>query len=329
MPITTYPTDRQEKSLEVDLCETIIPVSDSYQLPEEGVFGPTAHSYWVIEGRFAAGAYPSKPGYTGSGPIPAPLEQLLNAGIDVFINLTQDYPGGTDQHLTRYDPGAEGRAEIVRYPIADQELPEGGASEMAMILDRIDTALDDGQNVYLHCWGGSGRTGAVVGCWLRRRDLVDADSILDRMQELRLGDREGGFKHTPNTLEQAEFIVRWCEGELAGVDKATLDRAVGAVLGSASGDALGAGYECSHPAPDDEIGMIGGGPFGHKWAPGEWTDDTQMAVAILDVIATGSSDLDEIGARSGRTSLPGTRLTRTTWGLRPGPYSAEPIRQRT
>ncbi|SVB08766.1 uncharacterized protein METZ01_LOCUS161620, partial [marine metagenome] len=31
--------------------------------------------------------------------------------------------------------------------------------------------------------------------------------------------------------------------------------------------------------------MIGGGPFAHKWAKGEWTDDTQMAVAILDVIA--------------------------------------------
>ena len=80
---------------------------------------------------------------------------------------------------------------------------------MVMILDRIDTALDDGENVYVHCWGGSGRTGMVVGCWLRRHGLVDSDTILERMQELRLGDREGWFKSTPNTLEQAEFIVGW------------------------------------------------------------------------------------------------------------------------
>jgi ADP-ribosylglycohydrolase len=40
--------------------------------------------------------------------------------------------------------------------------------------------------------------------------------------------------------------------------------------------------------------MIGGGGFG--WAPGEWTDDTQMAIAILDVIATGSRDLDAIAS---------------------------------
>ena len=76
--------------------------------------------------------------------------------------------------------------------------------------------------------------------------------------------------------------------------RAVSDRATGAVLGSAAGDALGAGYEFTNPAPDQEIAMIGGGGFG--WAPGEWTDDTQMAVAILDVIATGNTDLDAIGA---------------------------------
>ena len=83
---------------------------------------------------------------------------------------------------------------------------------------------------------------------------------------------------------------------MTGVDDATLDRAVGAVLGSATGDALGAGYEFLPQAPDQEIAMIGGGPFSHKWAKGEWTDDTQMAVAILDVIATGSTDLEAIAS---------------------------------
>ena len=83
---------------------------------------------------------------------------------------------------------------------------------------------------------------------------------------------------------------------MIGVADATLDRAVGAVLASATGDALGAGYEFLPQDPDQEIAMIGGGPFAHQWAKGEWTDDTQMAVAILDVIATGSTDLEEIGA---------------------------------
>lgn len=73
------------------------------------------------------------------------------------------------------------------------------------------------------------------------------------------------------------------------------DRIAGTLLGLACGDALGAGYEFSTPAPDDEIEMRGGG-LG-PWAPGEWTDDTQMALCIAQVTATGSWDLDAIGGR--------------------------------
>jgi len=64
------------------------------------------------------------------------------------------------------------------------------------------------------------------------------------------------------------------------------DRAVGVLLGAAAGDALGAGYEFNRPlAPDHPVGMIGGGlvPF----APGEWTDDTSMAIAIAEIASTG------------------------------------------
>ena len=62
-----------------------------------------------------------------------------------------------------------------------------------------------------------------------------------------------------------------------------LDRAIGAVIGGAVGDALGAGYEFSHaPEPDDVMmrpGTLTGEPAGC------WTDDTAMAIAILEVAA--------------------------------------------
>jgi ADP-ribosyl-[dinitrogen reductase] hydrolase len=64
------------------------------------------------------------------------------------------------------------------------------------------------------------------------------------------------------------------------------DRAAGALLAMAAGDALGAGYEFGPPLGDDvDVRMAGGGSFG--WAPGEWTDDTSMAVAIAEVSAEG------------------------------------------
>lgn len=76
------------------------------------------------------------------------------------------------------------------------------------------------------------------------------------------------------------------------------DRACGVILGSAVGDALGAGYEfgCAAVGPEGPA-MIGGG-LGN-FAPGEWTDDTSMTWAIATVAAKGADltspeALDEI-----------------------------------
>ncbi|MGY4857684.1 ADP-ribosylglycohydrolase family protein [Cryobacterium sp. AP23] len=73
---------------------------------------------------------------------------------------------------------------------------------------------------------------------------------------------------------------------------AQTDRAAGVLLGMACGDALGAGYEFGPPLPEDtDVAMKGGGQF--DWAPGEWTDDTSMAVPIARAIAAGRDLADD------------------------------------
>ena len=60
-----------------------------------------------------------------------------------------------------------------------------------------------------------------------------------------------------------------------------LDRYRGAMLGLAAGDALGTTLEFTRPgdfAPIDD--MVGGGPF--HLQPGEWTDDTSMALRLAE-----------------------------------------------
>ena len=60
-----------------------------------------------------------------------------------------------------------------------------------------------------------------------------------------------------------------------------LDRYKGCLLGLAVGDALGTTLEFRSPGSFEPIDdMIGGGPFGLK--PGQWTDDTSMALCLAE-----------------------------------------------
>ncbi|HRQ00639.1 MAG TPA: ADP-ribosylglycohydrolase family protein, partial [Terrimesophilobacter sp.] len=65
------------------------------------------------------------------------------------------------------------------------------------------------------------------------------------------------------------------------------DSAVGVVVASAAGDALGSQYEFGPALADDHPLEFDVSRFGH--APGEWTDDTSMAVPILQALARGDS----------------------------------------
>jgi ADP-ribosyl-[dinitrogen reductase] hydrolase len=75
-----------------------------------------------------------------------------------------------------------------------------------------------------------------------------------------------------------------------------LDRQRGTLIGLAVGDALGAAVEFRAPGSFPEVtGFRGGGP--HGLAAGEWTDDTSMALALADSIASVGWDLDDQARR--------------------------------
>jgi len=95
-----------------------------------------------------------------------------------------------------------------------------------------------------------------------------------------------------------------------------LDRASGVLLAQAAGDALGVPYEFAEPPSAGELPVMRGGGLG-PYAPGEWSDDTQMSVVVARVAARGGglrseAELDEIAAgfeawRTGGASDVGTQ----------------------
>ena len=68
------------------------------------------------------------------------------------------------------------------------------------------------------------------------------------------------------------------------------DRGLGAFLGLAVGDALGTTIEFSRrDSYEPVVDMIGGGPFRLK--PGEWTDDTSMALCLADCLVANGGEI--------------------------------------
>ena len=174
---------------------------DGYRLAGPDATPPTASSYWVIDGLFLAGAYPGAP---EPDKHEQKIQALLDAGVRLFVNLMEpDEKDRRGRPFVPYDDRVQElcpTASCVRFAIQDLSTPS--IEQMHTILDTIDQAFEDGTPVYVHCWGGVGRTGTVVGCWLIRHGHTTADDVLDVLMDLRRQDRERGERMSPETAEQ-------------------------------------------------------------------------------------------------------------------------------
>jgi len=169
--------------------------------------------YWVVPDRFLAGEYPA---HMDRPHISERLDALLAAGIDSFFDLTE--PGELEPYLPRLQARAALGGRSVshqRFPMPDFGLPQ--PEDMQALLDAIDSALAEGHNVYLHCWGGIGRTGMTVGCYLVRHRRSGAEA-LDQIAAWRQGLRSSRFyPRSPETAGQVDFVRSW--GESADAEK--------------------------------------------------------------------------------------------------------------
>jgi protein-tyrosine phosphatase len=169
-------------------------------------FARFPNSYWVADGIFAAGEYP---GSEHADDAAAKLAHLLDAGINLFIDLTERHElEPYDRILTSEATRRGRRVGYLRMPIRDMNIPS--RDDMIAILNAIDGALAAGRRVYVHCWGGVGRTGTVVGCHLVRRGSSGAEALA-RVAELFSCMEKSGWRRSPETEAQCAFVREWIE----------------------------------------------------------------------------------------------------------------------
>ncbi|HEX2995028.1 MAG TPA: hypothetical protein VHP14_09390 [Anaerolineales bacterium] len=168
---------------------------------------PIPESYWVVPGHLLAGEHPAQ---FDEEVTRRRLDALLEAGFDTFIDLTR--PNETfPYHLILPEEAKASGREVVyqRFSIGDFGLPT--PEQMNALLAAIEEGLHAGRKIYLHCWGGIGRTGTTVGCYLVRQGMTGAEALEQLAVWWRNVPKSRHYHRSPETPAQADFIRNWSQ----------------------------------------------------------------------------------------------------------------------
>lgn len=267
---------------------------------------PLPNTYWVLEGRFLAGEYP---GGDSERDTRKRLQKLIGAGVDHFIDLTEQH-----EHLHTYRELLPPEVGYYSRPLPDHSVPSD-PGQMREVQAALRSALESGRTVYVHCRAGIGRTGMAVGCWLIEQGRAPEEALQHLNELWKQNARSRRWPHVPETDAQRAYLLSWPNRRQAGATAqahgpavasgpapagSLTDRARGALLGLALGDATGA--------------SVGG-----DLPPGTWTDDTAMALCQADsLLAQGGVDTRDQAERYLRWLREGYRsATGQALGVRP------------
>lgn len=132
---------------------------------------------------------------------------LRNRYVDKFLPQRRS-PTGAEEPPMPSSPVAP-ELQFVHHPITDLSIPEDSALEA--LLNDLEARLWEGQNLYLHCWGGRGRAGTVGATLLHRLYGLSASECLERVQRGYDTRKDTERRKSPETDEQIAYVRSFIE----------------------------------------------------------------------------------------------------------------------
>lgn len=245
---------------------------------------PLYQSYEVVcNGIIYAGEYP---GDIDPEKARSKIQHMYHFGVRHFVDLTEAGELAPYSHLLPSD------TTYLRFPIKDCGAPDS-TENVQRLLFRLKELQKMGGEVYLHCWGGVGRTGTIVACHLANHwDETSPEEVLKVLRRNFSDMPKAAHRVTPETKEQTDFITRFIE-KSAIAKKQQAERVVDSIRGSlmagAAGDALGYTVEfISRPTIMSRYGTEGITHFElDKKGKALISDDTQMTLFTANGMLMG------------------------------------------
>ena len=135
------------------------------------------------------------------------IEQLINEGFTDFYDLTENF------ELSSYTQWLSLDSLYTNFPIKNLSVPTSIEDTYTLIKSISEISLhENGRKVYIHCYGGVGRTGMIVACLLAYYyHVYDYEIVMGRFREVYKNYTKSAYMNAPETAIQKEFIKQFIQ----------------------------------------------------------------------------------------------------------------------
>jgi protein-tyrosine phosphatase len=128
------------------------------------------------------------------------IQRIAEQKINTVIMLV------SDEELARYEVFQlkskfdSLHIRIYQSPITDYGIPT--PAQTREILSQLHKSIKSNENVLIHCVGGYGRSGTIMGCYSRQYLKKSENEVIDYIRSIR-------GAHAIETPEQEKFVREW------------------------------------------------------------------------------------------------------------------------